>query len=79
MRSGTPFRAAALFSMALAAIAQQFAVGSVAFKQHADSLGPYQGGGKGKTRHHDNGGTRRAQRAATKTRNIKRFRAQSRG
>ena len=79
MRSGTPFRAAALFSMALAAIAQQFAVGSVAFQQHANSLGSYEGRGKGRARHHDNGGTRRAQRAAVKTRNIKRFRAQSKG
>lgn len=79
MRSGTPFRAAALFSMALAAIALQFSVNSVAFNQAAQALGPYRGGGKGKTRSHDGGGTRRFQRAALKKRNIKRSRAQARG
>lgn len=80
MRSGTPFRAAARFSMALAAIALQFSVNSVAFSQAAQALGPYKGGGKGKTRSHDGGGgTRRFQRAALKKRNIKRSRAQARG
>lgn len=79
MRSGTPFRAAALFSMALAAIAAKFSIHSVAFNQAANALGPYEGRGKGKTRSHDGGGTRSFQRAALKKRNTKRSRAQARG
>lgn len=79
MKHGAPFRAAAMFAAALAALAQSFGAGTVAFSAAAAKLPPYSGRGKHRAVHHDNGGTRRAQRAAVKRRNIKRFRAQTRG
>lgn len=79
MRFGTPFRAAAMFAAALASLSHQFGAGSTAFRLAAAKLPAYEGRGKHRARHHDNGGTRRAQRAAVKRRNIKRFRAQARG
>jgi hypothetical protein len=39
----------------------------------------FEGRGKGRTRTHDGGGTRRAQRAAVKARNVQRHRAACRG
>jgi hypothetical protein len=79
MKHGVPFRAAAMFAATLAAMVQTFGAGTSAFKAEAARLEPYQGRGKGRAVHHDNGGTRRAKRAAVKRRNIKRFKAQSKG
>lgn len=79
MKHGVPFRAAAMFAATLAAMVQTFGAGTSAFSAAAAKMQPYQGRGKGRARYHDNGGTRRAQRAAVKRRNIKRFKAQSKG
>lgn len=68
-----------MLAAVLSAMADQHGLHTAAFKAHANMLAPYEGRGKGRARNHDRGGTRRAQRAALKTRNIKRFRAQSRG
>jgi hypothetical protein len=68
-----------MFAAVLNAMAQSLGAGTAAFSAAAAQLQPYDGRGKHRARHHDRGGTRRAQRAARKTRNIKRFRAQSRG
>lgn len=68
-----------MMATALAAMATSFGAGTSAFNAAAAKLQPYEGRGKNKGYRHDDGGTRRAQRAARKTRNIKRFRAQSRG
>ena len=79
MKHGTPFRAAAMFAAALAAIHARFAADFVARQGALAKLGSYEGRGKGRARHHDRGGSRAYQRAATKRRNVKRFRAQNRG
>lgn len=70
IRHGTPFRAAQLFALAIAALGAPAAL---------NQLGPYEGRGKGRTRRHDNGGTRAHQRAATKRRNVQRHRKACRG
>jgi hypothetical protein len=75
---GSPFRAAAIMMASLAVLAATHAPGSVAFNQAASGMA-YQGRGKGRTRMHDNGGTAVAKRAATKRRNIKRYRANCKG
>ncbi len=79
MKHGTPFRAAALFAMAMAAIANTFAPGSSGRQAALAGLAPYQGRGKGRSARHNQGGTRAYQRAATKARNIKRYKAQCKG
>jgi hypothetical protein len=79
VKHGTPFRAAIAFATALAALATAHGYGTAAFQGALSQMQPYEGRGKHRARHHDQGGTRRAQRAARKARNIKRFRAQSRG
>jgi len=68
-----------MMAAVLAAMAQSFGAGTSAFSAAAAKLPAYRGRGKHRARHHDRGGTRRAQRAARKTRNIKRFKAQARG
>lgn len=79
MRAGTPFRAAQMMALAIAAVAQSFAPGSVGFNQAVMGLGPYAGRGKGRNTTHNRGGSRAYQRAAVKARNVKRYRASLKG
>lgn len=69
IRVGSPFRAALIMAAAIGAALQahhgDYAGQQAALKQ----IGPYQGRGKGRTKTHDRGGTRAAQRAAKKRRN----------
>lgn len=79
IKHGTPFRAASMMALALAAISQSFAFGSVGYNQAAQGLGAYEGRGKGRTARHNRGGVRANQRAAAKARNVKRYRASLKG
>jgi len=74
---GRPFAAAiAMMAMVQAAMAiPEFSRRQAALAE----LGPYEGRGKGKTRHHDRGGTRAYQRAALKKRNRAAHRKACRG
>lgn len=79
MKAGTPFRAAMMMSLALATLAQAHKVGSVGFQAGLNDIGPYEGRGKHRARHHDQGGTRAFQRAAIKARNVRKHRRACRG
>ena len=78
MKHGTPFRAANMMAQALAALAAMFAPGTSGFTAAIAGM-KYEGRGKGRARYHDGGGTAAAKRAAVKARNVKRFRATSKG
>ena len=78
MKHGTPFRAAQMMALAIASMAQTFGAGTALF-QNALAGMKYEGRGKGRARNHDGGGTARAKRAATKARNVKRYRASLKG
>lgn len=67
---GTPFRMAMLFAAAIAEMGMELAV---------QSMGPYEGRGKGRNRLHDGGGTIAFQRAAAKKRNRAAHRRHCRG
>ena len=76
---GRPFaRAAQLFSLVQAAVALHGA-GTVELQVALSGLPAYRSRGKGKGRRHDQGGTRAAQRAALKARNVIRNRRAHRG
>lgn len=76
---GRPFAAAITMMSAIAAV-MVAAAGNFALQQSAlAALGPYKGRGKGKTQHHDRGGTRAYQRAALKKRNRAAHRKACRG
>lgn len=76
LKHGTPFRAAAMFAAALSAAITKYD-GDV--RAARESIDPYEGGGKNRTKHHDNGGSRMAQRAVRKARNKARHRAHCKG
>ena len=78
MKHGTPFRAAQMMALTIASMAQTFGAGSALFREGLANL-KYEGRGKGRARRHDNGGTAMAKRAATKARNVKRYRASLKG
>lgn len=71
-------RAKALFALVLTAV-QMHGPGTVALADALSGLPVYKSRGKGKTRRHDQGGTRAAQRAAVKRRNVLRNRSAHRG
>lgn len=81
IKAGTPFRAAMLMSMQIAAVQSLFARDMASQQQALSALGPYEGRGKGKTRpsFSFNDGSRRTNRAATKRRNVLRHRKAGRG
>ena len=79
IKSGTPFRAAQMMALAIAAVIRQFSDDTSARQAALTRLGRYSGRGKGRTRTHDRGGSRAYQRAAAKRRNTINFRRSSRG
>lgn len=79
IRAGTPFRAAKMMALAIASIQGAFARDLVMQRTALESLGPYEGRGKKRTRTHFGPGTRANQRAAAKRRNVIRNRRAHRG
>lgn len=75
----TPFARAMAMMAAVASIMSEHAHNFAFQKAAIAKLGPYESRGKGKTRRHDNGGTKAHQRAATKHRNVLRNRRAHRG
>lgn len=79
IKSGTPFRAAQMMALAIAAAIAQAGHDATSREAAIRALGPYQGRGKGKARTHDQGGSRAFQRVAAKRRNTIKFRRANRG
>ena len=75
---GAPFHRASMMMAAIAALASN-GLSGLAFQAQLAKLGPYESRGKNKTKRHDRGGVRVAQRAAAKARSVRSHHARSRG